>query len=130
VLAGVHVDIVTGVTGSLLALAGLGWALSAPRLGAPDIADVLPARLRAFLLVGYRLDAVQDRLVVRPAAALARVVGARDRDVLDAAARGTVALARLAGTGARRAQDGLATGYVVWAVFGGVLLGLAGAVWG
>jgi NADH-quinone oxidoreductase subunit L len=127
-LAAIHVDIVTGVTGALLGLAGVGWALSAPRLGAPDIADALPAGARALLRDGYRLDDVQDRLVVRPATALARGVFAGDSDVVDAYVRGTATVSRWGGAVLRRAQGGLATGYVAWLVLGAVAAGVAGMV--
>ncbi len=56
----------TAFTGSILSLAGVGWALSAPQLGARDVADALPPRVRALLRDGFRIDALQDRLVVRP----------------------------------------------------------------
>jgi len=127
-LAGVHVDPLTGFTGTILSLAGVGWALSAPRLGARDIADVLPVGLRAFLREGYRLDAVQQALVVTPYRALARWVGVGDRDVVDAYVRGTSVAARWGGLVLRRAQGGLATGYVAWLVLGVVLVGVAGVV--
>ena len=45
-LAGVHIDPVTAVTGALVSLAGVGWALSAPRLGTRDIAAALPDGVR------------------------------------------------------------------------------------
>ena len=127
-LAEMHVDIVTGVTGALLALAGLGWALSAPRLGAIDISAALPAPARVLLRDGYRLDDVQRALVVRPAMAVARSVRSGDRDVIDAYVRGVARASRWAGGVARRAQGGLATGYVAWAVFGAVVVGVAGMV--
>jgi NADH-quinone oxidoreductase subunit L len=127
-IGALHVDLVTSVTGALLGLAGVGWALSAPRLGAPDIADALPAGTRALLRDGYRLDDVQDRLVVRPAMALARGVFAGDSDVVDAYVRGSAAASRWGGAVLRRAQGGLATGYVAWLVVGAVAAGVAGMV--
>ena len=45
-LADVHIDLATAVTGTLLALAGLGWSLSGARLGQPDVALAMPAALR------------------------------------------------------------------------------------
>jgi NADH-quinone oxidoreductase subunit L len=128
ILDGLHVDLVTSVTGALLGLAGVGWALSAPRLGAPDIADALPAALRALLRDGYRLDDVQDRLVTRPALGLARGVGVGDSDVVDGYVRGSAAVSRWGGGALRAAQGGLATGYVAWLVIGAVAAGVAGMV--
>jgi NADH-quinone oxidoreductase subunit L len=127
-LGEVRIDVFTGFMGTLLSLAGIGWALTAPRLGARDVSDALPAGLRAFLKSGYRLDDVQNALVVRPVQALARVVAGGDRDVVDAYVRGTASGARWAGIGLRRLQGGLATGYVAWLFLGAVLVGLAGVV--
>jgi NADH-quinone oxidoreductase subunit L len=126
VLDGLHIDLVTGVTGAMLSLAGLGWALSAPRLGAPDIAVVLPDDARGLLRDGYRLDAVQQALVVRPVLALARVVRGGDRDVVDAYVRGIGHLATGSGALLRRAQTGLATAYTAWVMVGAVIVALAG----
>ena len=128
VLAGLHVDLATGVTGAMLSLAGLGWALSAPRLGVPDIAAVLDLRTRALLLRGFGLDAVQDAVVVRPVQALARVAGIGDRDVIDAYVRLVGHVAGYAGRLLRRTQTGLATGYAAWLVIGAVAVAVAGVV--
>ena len=127
-LDGVHVDLVTGVTGAMLSLAGLGWALSAPRLGAPDIAIALPDPTRWLLRDGFRLDAVQEALIARPALALARAVQGADRDVIDAYVRGIAPSFRVGGNLLRRAQTGLATGYAAWLVLGAVVLAVAGVV--
>jgi NADH-quinone oxidoreductase subunit L len=128
IIDGLHVDLITSITGALVGLAGVGWALSAPRLGAPDIADALPAGLRALLRDGYRLDDVQDRLVTRPAMALARAVGTGDSDVVDVYVRGSATASRWGGAALRTAQGGLATGYVAWLVLGAVAVGVAGMV--
>ena len=127
-IGGVHVDLVTGVTGAMLSLAGLGWALSAPRLGAPDIAIALPDGTRALLRDGFRLDAVQQALVVRPVLALARVVRSADRDVVDGYFRAIPLTAEAAGKLLRRAQTGLATAYAAWLVLGAVVIAIAGVV--
>jgi NADH-quinone oxidoreductase subunit L len=127
-LGEVKVDVFTGFMGALLSLAGIGWALSAPRLGGKDVADALPVGVRAFLRSGYRLDDVQNVLVVRPVLALARAVAGGDRDVVDAYVRGTAIASRWGGIVLRRFQAGLATGYVAWLVFGAVVVGLAGVV--
>jgi NADH-quinone oxidoreductase subunit L len=127
-LSGLHVDLVTGVTGAMLGLAGIGWALSAPRLGAPDIADALPAGLRALMRDGFRVEAAQDALVVRPVLGLARAVRAADRDVVDVWVRAAARGAGLGGSLLRRVQTGLATSYVAWLVAGAVVAGLVGVV--
>jgi NADH-quinone oxidoreductase subunit L len=127
-LAGVHIDLVTGFTGTLLALAGLGWALSAPRLGTVDVAEVMPVDGRALLRDGFRVDAVQQALVVRPVLALARAVKAADRDVIDAYIRGIGPAARTGGIVLRRAQTGLSTAYAAWLVLGAVVIAVAGVV--
>jgi NADH-quinone oxidoreductase subunit L len=128
VLADVHLDIVTAVTGALLGLAGVGWAVSAPRLGNADVADVLPVGLRELLRDGYRLDTIQSRLVARPVLRLSRVVFAGDSDVVDAYVRGSAAASRRTGAALRTAQRGLATSYVAWLVIGAVAAGVAGMV--
>jgi len=128
VLEGVHVNVFTAFTATLLSLAGVGWALSAPRLGARDVADALPVPVRAFLRDGYRLDGVQHALVVRPYRALARVASAGDRDVVDAYVRAAPLTARWAGLVLRRTQTGLATAYLAWLVIGAVLAGVVGVV--
>jgi NADH-quinone oxidoreductase subunit L len=127
-LAGIHIDVVTGVTGAMLSLAGLGWALSAPRLGVPDIAVALPTGTRMLLLDGFRLDAVQQALIVRPVLEMARVVQALDWNVIDRVVRAIGPAARRAGSTLRRAQTGLATAYPAWLVLGAVALAIAGVV--
>jgi NADH-quinone oxidoreductase subunit L len=116
----------TAVTGALLALAGVGWSLTAPRLGDRDVADALSPPVRDFLRSGYRLDAVQQALVVRPVLVLARIVAGGDRDVVDGYVRGSALLARAAGRPLRLLSAGLATGYLLWLVAGAVVVGLLG----
>ena len=88
----------------------------------------MPVAVRAFLRDGYRLDALQNRLVVRPFTALARGASEGDREILEGLPRGGAALAGWAGRALRRAEGGLATGYVTWVVLGAVVLGVAGVV--
>jgi NADH-quinone oxidoreductase subunit L len=125
---GVHVDLVTGVTGGMLSLAGLGWALSAPRLGAADIAAALPAGTRGLLRDGFRLEVVQQALVVRPVLALARVVKLADEGGIDAGVRAIEPSFRFGGELLRRAQTGLATAYAAWLLLGAVLIAVVGVV--
>jgi NADH-quinone oxidoreductase subunit L len=127
-LSGVQIDPVTGVTGALLSLAGAGWALSAPRLGTPDIAIAIPAGSRSLMRDGFRVDAVQQALVVRPVLALAAVVKGADRDVIDAYVRGVGPTLAGAGAVLRRAQTGLATAYAAWLFLGAAALAIAGVM--
>ncbi len=126
--AGTHVDPLTAFTGAILSLAGVGWAVSVERLGAPDVADALPVALRAFLARGYRLDDVQRALVVRPYRAVAELTGIGERDGVDAYPLALALAVSRGGQGLRRLGTGLVTGYVGWVVVGAVVLGLAGVV--
>jgi NADH-quinone oxidoreductase subunit L len=128
VLAGTHVGVLTAFTGTLLSLAGIGWSVTATRVGGRDIAQAMPVPVRTFLRDGFRLDDVQDALVVRPYRALARLASAGDSDVVDLYPRGSAAIAQRAGRGLRRLQAGMATGYVAWVVLGAFAVGLAGVV--
>jgi NADH-quinone oxidoreductase subunit L len=125
-LTGIHVDLATAVTGAMLSLAGLGWALSAPRLGVADIAVAIPDGARALLRDGYRVDAAQQALIVRPVLGLARVVRAADRDVIDAYVRAVAHASRIGGQVLRRPQTGVALGYATWLVLGAVAVAFAG----
>ena len=83
-----HLDVAIVLPLVLLA-AGVGaaWWLWRAVPGADPAAALGPAR--AFLAAGFRLDDVQNLLVVRPARALARLVTATDEHVVDAAVEGT-----------------------------------------
>ena len=121
----VHLSAVTAVLAVLLTLAGVvGAALLARRHGDP--VAVLPHRARAALAEGLGVDFVQDRFVVRPVWALARVVAGADREVVDAYVRAGAAAARGAGRGLRRVSTGVATGYLTWLVLGAVAAAVAG----
>jgi NADH-quinone oxidoreductase subunit L len=124
----VQISPLTAVVGGLLSVAGVAWALSSVRTSTRDVSEALPVGVRSFLRDGYRLDDVQDRLVVRPVIALARVTVIGDRDVVDGYVRATPVLTRWAGIALRRAQTGLATGYAAWLVLGAVAAGVAGVV--
>jgi NADH-quinone oxidoreductase subunit L len=87
-----------GMTAAALGLAaigvlavGLGWR----RAPAEDPVRVLGARAVAALRAGFYLDAVQDRLVVRPVLRAARAVATVDRALVDGAVEST-------GTGSQR----------------------------
>jgi NADH-quinone oxidoreductase subunit L len=124
----VHVDLITSVTGTLLSLTGLAWALGPPTFGRTDAALAIGARPRALLLEGYRMDAAQHTLVVRPVIALAAVVRRGDRDVVDAYVRAVAPTMAAGGNLLRRAQTGLATAYAAWLVLGAVVIAIASLV--
>jgi NADH-quinone oxidoreductase subunit L len=74
------------------------------------------------------VDALQQALIVRPVLALARVVKATDRDVIDAYVRGVRPTLAGAGIVLRRAQTGLATAYAAWVFLGAAAIAIAGIV--
>jgi NADH-quinone oxidoreductase subunit L len=81
-----------GMTAIALALALLGAfavGLAWRRAPAEDPVRLLGAPVAAALKAGLYLDAVQDRLVVRPALRLARLVATGDRVLVDGAVEST-----------------------------------------
>jgi NADH-quinone oxidoreductase subunit L len=94
-----HLGVAVALPMLLLATgAGTAWWLWWAVPGA-DPALAL-GRAGPFLAAGFRLDDVQQRLVVRPAEALARLATTGDTRIVDAAVMGT-------GTGTSRAGDAL-----------------------
>jgi NADH-quinone oxidoreductase subunit L len=126
VLGAASVGALSAVLGTLLALTGAGIGLLAAARPGRDVAEVLPSRLVAVLHDGYRLDDVQHALVTRPVRALARVVAAGDRDVVDFYVRGAAAGSTGVGGLLRRLQTGVVAGQLGWVVAGAVALGLIG----
>ena len=112
----------------LLLVAGAGTAYWLWRaVPGVDPADAL-GRVRPLFASGFHLDAVQHRLVVRPARALARAVTATDVHVVDAAVEGTgVATSRVGAALALAHRLPLPAAAV--AVLAGALLLGAAAVW-
>jgi NADH-quinone oxidoreductase subunit L len=113
----------------LLALgAGAAWWLWQAAPGT-DPAMAL-GRLRPVFANGFYLDAVQDRLIVRPVRALAGLVRTIDERVVDAAVEGTgVSTTRLGGLLATAHRGALPRAAA--AVFtGALLLGVAAAIYG
>ncbi len=109
----------TVLAGALAALGAAAVAAAWRRAPAADPLAALGGRVLAALRGGLYLDAVQDRLVVRPTLRLARTVAAADAGLVDGAVEGT-------GTGSQRAGRllaGLVTGNVQ-----GYLTGLAAGV--
>jgi NADH-quinone oxidoreductase subunit L len=118
---------VTLVVTLLLVLAAIVLVVRvAGRATDGDPLEALSPRLQSVLLNGFGVDAVQDRLIVRPVQRLARLVVSGDRDVVDAYARSTVPISRWGGLVLRRLQNGIATSYLTWLAFGVVALGIAG----
>ncbi|MGW2269947.1 NADH-quinone oxidoreductase subunit 5 family protein [Streptomyces yangpuensis] len=77
---------------------------------------------------GFHLDAVYDRLFVRPVRAAARLVGFLDREVVDTYVRGAAGGTRLLGGLVRRAQTGNVQSYLSALLAGAVVLAIATAV--
>jgi NADH-quinone oxidoreductase subunit L len=115
-----HLSLAVALPLVLLALgAGGSWWLWREAPGG-DPAEAL-GRARPFLAAGFRLDDVQDRLVVRPVRALAGLVTEADERVVDATVEGT-------GTTTSRVGEALAAAHRIalpgaaMAVFLGALL--------
>jgi NADH-quinone oxidoreductase subunit L len=105
-----------------LAAVGAGAILLAWR--AAPAADPLrvPAWVVTALRSGLHLDAVQDRLVVRPVLALARAVATVDTRLVDGAVEGAGAGARGGGRRLARLAPGDVQGYLTGLAAGAVLL--------
>ncbi len=114
------------ITLLLTAAAAVGVVRLAQRAPHADPLEALSPRWQGMLLGGFGLDALQDRLVVRPVRALARAVVSGDRDVVDAYPRSTVLITRWTGNALRRLQNGVATSYLTWLAVGLLGLGIAG----
>ncbi|MCE0536587.1 hypothetical protein LWF15_13825 [Kineosporia rhizophila] len=127
-LHGLQIEPGTAITGALLALSGVGWAVSAPRLGTADIAFALPERARTVLLNAFGFDRVIRALVVRPALGLTVLVRVGEHDVVDAYVRGVGPATTIAGKLLRLAQTGLASAYAAWVFAGAVVIAVAGVV--
>jgi NADH-quinone oxidoreductase subunit L len=127
-LRNVHLDPVTVLAGTVLSVVGLAWGPRGRTDAPARRALALPAGLRTLLRDGYRLDAVQHALVVRPYRGLATLVHAGDRDVVDGYVRAVPVLGRWGAAVLARTQSGLATGYVAWLAAGAVVAGLLGVV--
>ncbi|GAB2685247.1 NADH-quinone oxidoreductase subunit 5 family protein [Thalassiella azotivora] len=123
-LDGFRLGVGTAVLGTVLALAGVALGLLGLRREDRDVAVLLPARARVWLLEGYRADAVQVALVARPLRRLASTVAAGDRDVVDAYVRGAATGAGWAGRGLRYVQGGVVTSYLAWVLGAAALVGL------
>jgi NADH-quinone oxidoreductase subunit L len=124
-----HLEISIVLPLALLALgAGSAWWLwhSAPGI---DPAQAL-GRLRPLFAAGFRLDHVQDRLVVRPVRAFAAAVRLTDEKVVDAAVEGTGTSTTRLGTALAAAHRAALPRAAVAVFTGALLLGVVAAIFG
>ncbi|MFJ2595474.1 NADH-quinone oxidoreductase subunit 5 family protein [Streptomyces erythrochromogenes] len=99
-----------------------------PAVPAADPGRALLGPLHRHAADGFHLDAVYDRLFVRPVRAAARLVVFLDREVMDTYVRGAGTGTRLLGGLARRAQTGNVQSYLSALLAGAVVLAIATAV--
>ncbi|MFJ1567738.1 NADH-quinone oxidoreductase subunit L [Streptomyces erythrochromogenes] len=99
-----------------------------PAVPAADPGRALLGPLHRHAADGFHLDAVYDRLFVRPVRAAARLVVFLDREVVDTYVRGAGTGTRLLGGLARRAQTGNVQSYLSALLAGAVVLAIATAV--
>ncbi|MGW4685694.1 NADH-quinone oxidoreductase subunit 5 family protein [Streptomyces sp. NPDC004244] len=95
---------------------------------APDPGRALLGPLHRHAAVGFHLDAVYDRLLVRPVRAAAGLVRFLDREVVETYVSGAGAGPRLLGSLVRRAQTGNVQTYLSALFAGAVVLAIATAV--
>ncbi|MFJ8012818.1 NADH-quinone oxidoreductase subunit L [Streptomyces sp. NPDC096339] len=101
---------------------------AAPAGPAADPGKVLLGPLHRHAAVGFHLDAVYDRLFVRPVRAAASLVRFLDREVVDTYVRGAGTAPKLFGSLVRRAQTGNVQSYLSALFAGAVVLAIATAV--
>ncbi|MFI8279130.1 NADH-quinone oxidoreductase subunit L [Streptomyces sp. NPDC085929] len=99
-----------------------------PAGAAPDPGRALLGPLHRHAADGFHLDALYDRLFVRPVRAAASLVRFLDREVVDTYVRGAGAGPRLLGSLVRRAQTGNVQSYLSALLAGAVVLAIATAV--
>ncbi|MET9603920.1 NADH-quinone oxidoreductase subunit L [Streptomyces sp. NPDC006512] len=95
---------------------------------APDPGRALLGPLHRHAADGFHLDAVYDRLFVRPVRGAASLVRFLDREVVDTYVNGAGAAPRLLGSLVRRAQTGNVQSYLSALLAGAVVLAIATAV--
>lgn len=99
-----------------------------PATPAADPGRALLGPLHRHAADGFHLDAVYDRLFVRPTRAAAGLVRFLDREVVDTYVRGAGTGPRLLGSLVRRAQTGNVQSYLSALLAGAVVLAVATAV--
>ncbi|MFI1451081.1 NADH-quinone oxidoreductase subunit L [Streptomyces virginiae] len=95
---------------------------------AADPGTALLGPLHRHAADGFHLDAVYDRLFVRPVQAAARLVRFLDHEVVDTYVRGAGTGTQLLGSLVRRAQTGNVQSYLSALLAGAVVLAIATAV--
>ncbi|QIQ03237.1 NADH-quinone oxidoreductase subunit L [Streptomyces liangshanensis] len=90
-----------------------------------DPGRLLLGRLHPHAAAGFRLDALYDRLFVRPVLAAAQLVRFLDREVVDTYVRGAGTGTRWLGAAVRRAQTGNVQTYLSALLAGSVVLAIA-----
>jgi NADH-quinone oxidoreductase subunit L len=122
---GVHVGLLSALLSLLLVVGAAAAVWTASDHGRSDVADRVPGRVRDSAVRGFGADTAYVG-VGRSVTALARLVVALDRDVVDAYPRATAAVARAAGRAGERSHRavpslsllGLLGGVVVSAILG------------
>ncbi|MGW5846978.1 NADH-quinone oxidoreductase subunit 5 family protein [Streptomyces sp. NPDC055254] len=99
-----------------------------PATPAPDPGRALLGPLHRHAADGFHLDALYDRLFVRPVRGAASLVRFLDREVVDTYVRGAGTGTRLIGSLVRRAQTGNVQSYLSALLAGAVVLAIATAV--
>ena len=120
-----------GMTLVALGLAAIGVAavaLAWRRDPAADPVRLLGAPVAAALRQGLYIDALQDRIVVRPVLAIARMVSTTDRVIVDGAVEGTGVGSQRLGRLLARLEAGNVQGYLTGMIAGAMLIVLAVAV--
>jgi NADH-quinone oxidoreductase subunit L len=124
-----HLDVAIALP-MLLLVAGAGaawwlwWAV-------PGVDPVLAlGRARPLFAAGFHLDAVQDRLVVRPVRALAGAVRTVDERVVDGTVEGTGVATTRIGTVVSAAHHAALPRAAVAVFTGALLLGVVAAIYG
>jgi NADH-quinone oxidoreductase subunit L len=127
--AGIHVGVLSALL-SLLLLVGAVlavWSLSAR--GRRDVAEVVPQRLRDSAVRGFGVDTAYVA-VGRGVTALARLVVALDRDVVDAYPRATAVVVRGLGRAGVRSHRAVPSLSLVALLAGAVVVAVLGvAAW-
>ena len=124
-----HLGVAVLLPLALLVLgAGSSWWMWQAAPGA-DPAEAL-GRARPVFAAGFYLDAVQDRLVVRPVRALAGLLKTVDERVVDAAVEGTGTTTTRLGTLVAAAHRAMLPRAAVAVFTGALLLGVVAAWWG
>lgn len=122
---GVHVGILSALLSVLLVAGGAYAVWSLSDRGRVDVADLLPDRVREPAVRGFGVDTAYVG-IGRAVTAVARVVVALDRDVVDAYPRATAVVARAAGRAGERSHRGVPSLSLLSLLVGVVLVAILG----